>query len=109
MTEDGGIPGTVYLIHFDTPLKHARHYVGWASDLELRLERHRSGNGSALMRAVKDEGITWRLARQWAGTRNDERRLKKQRNTPRQCPICQGWVAKKDPNPWADGTFAETL
>ena len=22
--------GTVYLLHFDQPYKHARHYVGWA-------------------------------------------------------------------------------
>ena len=32
-----GDAGTVYLIHFDTPYKHARHYTGWASDLERRV------------------------------------------------------------------------
>ncbi|MEA3339463.1 MAG: endonuclease [Chloroflexota bacterium] len=43
----------VYLIHFDTPLGdldnprgQAQHYLGYADDLEARLESHRSGNGS---------------------------------------------------------------
>ncbi len=31
---------TVYLLHLDKPLRHARHYVGLADDLAARLERH---------------------------------------------------------------------
>jgi hypothetical protein len=36
--QDGGTgteAGTVYIVHFDTPYKHARHYTGWATDLVL--------------------------------------------------------------------------
>jgi predicted GIY-YIG superfamily endonuclease len=34
---------TIYLLHLDKPLRHARHYVGLADDLPARLERHASG------------------------------------------------------------------
>jgi predicted GIY-YIG superfamily endonuclease len=30
----------VYLIHFDRPYKHSRHYLGYATDVDERLERH---------------------------------------------------------------------
>jgi hypothetical protein len=32
--------GTVYLLHFDRPYRHARHYLGWAEDLDNRLAEH---------------------------------------------------------------------
>jgi predicted GIY-YIG superfamily endonuclease len=81
--------GTVYLIHFDTPLHHARHYLGWTTDLEARLEAHRQGNGARLMEVITEAGITWKLARTWEGGRELERHLKRQKNSPRFCPICQ--------------------
>jgi hypothetical protein len=33
--------GTVYLLHFSAPYKHARHYTGWTDDLPGRLDQHR--------------------------------------------------------------------
>jgi predicted GIY-YIG superfamily endonuclease len=39
--------GVVYLLHFDRPYKRARHYLGFAEDLERRLELHRAGRGSS--------------------------------------------------------------
>ena len=80
---------TVYLIHFDTPYKHARHYLGSADDVEARLAQHRSGNGARLMEVVGKAGISWRLARTWDGGRDQERRLKRQKHGPRLCPICR--------------------
>ena len=56
-------PGTVYLIHLDTPYKHARHYTGWTTDLDARLQAHRNGQGARLMKVITKAGITWRLAR----------------------------------------------
>jgi len=56
-----GVEGTIYLIHFDQPYRHARHYCGWASDLEARLAAHRSGNGSRMMAVIAGAGIQWRL------------------------------------------------
>jgi predicted GIY-YIG superfamily endonuclease len=49
--------GTVYLLHFDRPLKHAKHYLGYANDLQARLEQHRSGNGARLIQVVQEAGI----------------------------------------------------
>ncbi len=86
----------VYLIHFDEPLGdrsnprgQARHYLGYTEDLDARMEAHRRGNGSAIMRAVSEAGISWRLVRTWPGGRDVEKKLKSQHNSPRFCPICQ--------------------
>jgi predicted GIY-YIG superfamily endonuclease len=88
--------GTVYLIHFETPLGdlsnprgQAQHYLGYTDDLEARLERHREGNGSAIMAAVSEAGIGWRCVRTWEGDRTLERRLKDRHNSPKLCPVCK--------------------
>jgi predicted GIY-YIG superfamily endonuclease len=88
------IVGTIYLLHFSRPFKHAKHYTGWASDLESRLAEHASGRGARLLAVVKEAGITWTLARTWTGDRYLERRLK-QRGAAGRCPICQ---AQKEVN-----------
>ena len=81
----------VYLLHFSEPYKHARHYIGYADDLDARLARHRSGNGARLIQVIMDAGLDWRLARIWPdGDRKLERRLKNQKHGPRLCPICNG-------------------
>lgn len=82
------ILGTIYLLHFSRPYKHAAHYTGWTSDLDARLAEHASGRGARLLAVVQAEGITWQLARTWTGDRYLERRLK-QRGASRRCPICQ--------------------
>lgn len=86
----GGI-GTIYLIHFDRPFKHARHYLGWTENLDRRVHEHlNTGEGSALMRAVSAAGIRWNVVKTWEGTRDEERRLHKQKNSPRYlCPVCR--------------------
>jgi len=82
-------PGTVYLIHFDQAVAdHARHYVGWASDLDARLDDHRQGRGARLMEVVRERGIGWHLARTWEGTRTRERAIKARAEGPRLCPDC---------------------
>lgn len=84
-----GVLGTVYLIHFDTPYKHAKHYTGWSEDLETRLAEHKRGSGARLMAVIKAEGIGWSLARTWENVdRHFERRLKKQGGASRHCPMC---------------------
>lgn len=81
--------GWVYLIHFDRPYKHARHYLGFTRDIPLRELRHRAGNGARLMQVVNEAGIGWKVVRVWYGDRYLERRLKKHSGT-RYCPICGG-------------------
>jgi hypothetical protein len=58
-----GDTGTTYLIHFDRRYRHAGHYLGWTTDLDARLEAHRTGRGARLMEVVTGAGITWHLAR----------------------------------------------
>ena len=81
--------GTVYLLHFNSPYKHARHYVGFTTDLPARLQAHTSGQGARLMEVITGAGISFQLARTWKGTRKDERRLKNRKNAPRECPLCR--------------------
>ena len=83
------VPGTVYLLHLDQPFKHARHYLGWASDLDARLAQHAAGDGARLLQVVRDAGIGWQLARTWPGDRYRERQLKKQGGRSRMCPVCK--------------------
>lgn len=97
-----GEAGTIYLLHFDRPFGHARHYLGWAQDLDARLATHGKAHGPALLRAVAEAGIGWRLARTWSGDRYRERQLKARGHT-RKCPICRaertGQHTLIDPHP----------
>ena len=79
---------TIYILHFDKPLKHAKHYIGLADDLDARLKRHASGHGARLMAVINAAGITWQCVRTWSGDRKLERKLKRLKATPRLCPIC---------------------
>ncbi len=90
--------GCVYLIHFDRPYKHAKHYLGYVSgdkkNVDRRLEKHRSGTGARLMEIVVDAGITFSVSRVWENVdRHFERRLK-QRGKGRICPSCLEMVER---------------
>lgn len=83
--------GVTYLLHFDSPIGHSRHYLGWTVDLEARLECHRSGyrDKCVLTHEAMRRGIGFVLATTWPGVLiTHEKRLKRQRNGPRLCPIC---------------------
>ena len=84
---------TIYLLHLDTPLAHARHYVGLADDLDARLERHASGQGARMLAVCRERNITWTLARTWTGDRNFERWLKRKKGAAWFCPLCSGAAA----------------
>ena len=80
---------TVYLLHFDRPYQHAKHYLGSCQDLERRLTQHGKGRGARLLEVVHAVGIGWQLARTWCGGKQRERQLKKQGGASRLCPICK--------------------
>lgn len=82
---------SIYLLHFDRPYKHARHYLGFTErPVEERLLEHGTGKGARLLQVVRAAGITWQLARVWPNaTRGLERQLKNGRRGPRLCPICR--------------------
>jgi len=98
----------VYILHFETPLHHAKHYVGFSQNkrtLKQRLEHHKhtnwtppepgekigkcTGPGANFMGVVNHFGIEWKLAKVFQNAdRNFERKLKNTNNTARYCPIC---------------------
>lgn len=82
-------PRTIYLIHFLTPYKHAKHYLGSTDDLERRLIEHATGHGARLMAVIVEAGIDWTLARTWEGDRKRERQLKNFGGASRICPLCR--------------------
>lgn len=80
--------GVVYLLHFERPYRHAKHYTGWTTDLEARLAEHRAGRGARLLAVIGQAGIGWSLARTWDGTKGRERQLKRTGGASRRCPMC---------------------
>ena len=86
---------TVYLLHFQKPYKHARHYLGFTDDLEQRLAAHRAGNGARLVEVITQAGIEFKLARTWNGGRDLERRLKKWHGGNRLCPLCDATALRR--------------
>lgn len=83
--------GTVYLLHFSRPYRHAGHYVGFTTDLERRLREHRRGSSSPLVRCAVAEGIEIFLARTWREvTVGFETWLHRGGHKHLVCPICSG-------------------
>lgn len=79
----------VYLIHFETKLHHAGHYLGFAEDIAARLARHKAGRGAKLLQILRDKKINFEVVRIWAGAdKKFERRLKISGHNNRLCPIC---------------------
>jgi predicted GIY-YIG superfamily endonuclease len=77
-------------VHFQQPYKHAKHYLGWAKVLRVRIAEHQQGTGARLMAVIVAAGIGWEVVRTWPGaTREHERRLKRQGGLSRHCPICR--------------------
>jgi predicted GIY-YIG superfamily endonuclease len=87
---------TVYLIHFQTNLKHARHYVGYADKVNKRLAHHRDGTGARILAVCNALGIEYDIARTWEGEGRDfERKLKNCKNAARYCPVCKQGHARE--------------
>lgn len=95
--------GWLYVIHFDKPLKHARHYLGSTHNPFQRLEAHATGNGARLTEVLKELGEAWKLAALYevndnipVTLREIEAVVKTQANGPRFCPICNPrWTAPR--------------
>lgn len=81
----------VYILHFNVPLKHAKHYVGFSNDVDTRIQEHREGRSRArIMEVLAERKIDFVLARVFEGEgKAFERQLKKRKNTPKYCPICK--------------------
>lgn len=82
--------GSVYLLHFDTKYQHAQHYIGFAFDVERRIDEHRRGCGARLMAVIKGAGISFQVAQVWRGKdRKFERLLKNRHGAGKFCPVCR--------------------
>lgn len=80
----------VYILHFDSPYHHARHYVGYTKDIDKRMAQHKAGSGARLMEVITEVGIGFQIAKIWKSkTRKFERYIKNSHNTARFCPICR--------------------
>lgn len=86
-----GERGTIYLLHFDRPYKHAKHYLGWTTNLDQRLAQHTAGGADSgrLMAVIKAAGIGFQLARVWTEATRDYERTLKGRGKGRICPLCK--------------------
>jgi len=84
-----GVSGWVYVLHFNRPYRHACHYVGWSEDLFRRLDAHAEGHGGRLMAVIKAAGIGFRITAVFPGTRELERRIKRQHGGNKVCPLCK--------------------
>lgn len=79
----------VYLLCYNKPLYHAKHYLGNTSNLDNRIRRHRSGQSRAhLPMAFHKLGIDFIVSRTWEGSFALEKQLKKRKNNRKLCPIC---------------------
>ncbi len=84
-----GQAGTIYVLHFEPAYRHARHYIGWAHDVDERVREHLAGGGSPLVRAAVLAGVDVQLAATFPGSRHLERRLKRWHKTGQFCPRCR--------------------
>jgi len=85
----------VYLLHFEPPYRHARHYIGYTADSDVvgRVRCHvngKRGRRSPLVAAAVRAGCEVSLARVWEdGDRELEKRLKSWKRAARHCPQCR--------------------
>ena len=82
----------IYLLCFDRPLAHAKHYLGSTDDVSRRIERHARGDGGKLLKVAKAAGIRPDVVRVWrvptGDARQVERRLKNAGGLTRRRPRC---------------------
>lgn len=79
----------LYLLHFDTPYKHAKHYLGIAySGIENRIEDHRNGRGANITKVLKANNITFTVAKTWLQVPRKSEMKMKGRGLTEYCPIC---------------------
>jgi len=81
----------LYLLHFTVKVAdHAGHYLGYSSSIRKRLEEHRAGRGSPLIRALLERGGDFHLVRTWSpASRTLERQLKRWKKLRQLCPTCR--------------------
>ena len=93
----------IYLLHIDPPVGRAAHYLGCTGEntLQLRLHRHATGQGAALIREAIKRGSKLYLARTFPGVSFDiERQIKSNGHFKKLCPICCPVIRPEDLTPY---------
>ena len=82
--------GTVYLIHLNSPIAHAQHYIGWSRAFKKRLEHHKNGTGAKFLAEAVRRNIAFSVVRKWTNADGHfERKLKNRKNARHLCPVCK--------------------
>jgi len=86
--------GEVYLFHFTAPLGNlsnpraqARHYVGFAEDLDRRIATHLAGRGAKIVAAALAKGLIFEIYH-WPACLATEKLIKRRKETHVFCPAC---------------------
>ena len=87
--------GWIYVLHFDSKLHHAQHYIGATTHLPERLRCHAHGHGSCLTSALRKNCIGWRVGGLYqCHSRSSMWRLERQAKSSHQgsryCGLCSG-------------------
>jgi hypothetical protein len=106
--------GEVYLFHFNAPLGNlsnpraqARHYLGFAEDLDSRIRKQLAGKGAKLVAAAMKQGLIFELYH-WPATLAVEKLIKARKQTSIYCPACCA-AAGRTPKPLPTPPIAEQL
>lgn len=87
----------VYLLHFDRPYRHARHYVGATELTETELAfalEHDVPIQQPLLLAARKDGVHFTIARVWGGGLDDAVRLREVRKHKSYCTTCRRFAAE---------------
>lgn len=85
----------LYVLHFDKPYKHAKHYTGIAKNVLKRIALHKNGTGARLTQVLKENEISFRyniikefpnFSEAHAYEKYLKTKIKKPQNY---CPICK--------------------
>jgi hypothetical protein len=85
------VTGDIYLLCFrkrlGTKTHSIKHYLGYADDLDARIQKHREGKGARVTQVLRERGIEFDVVAVWPGNRHIENELKLHSAT-RICPEC---------------------
>lgn len=84
----------LYLLHFETPMSHAQHYLGSTDNVRRRIKRHRDQQGARITSVATERNIQLIVAGLFQpkdpsdNIRKIEANAKLLKNGRRYCPIC---------------------
>jgi predicted GIY-YIG superfamily endonuclease len=86
--------GHLYIFHFNAPLGNlanrraqARHYCGFAENLDARLKKHMNGKGAKIVAAALSQGLIFEIYH-WPACLAQEKLVKAHKRTADFCPAC---------------------